>query len=470
MLLRECSIAVDIGASSGNVVAGYLEEGKLVLKEVHRFPNNFIEKNGDFLWDIDKLFVEIQVGIQKCEIYGFLPKSIGIDTWAVDFVLLDENDQLLTDVFSYRDPRTDGMMDKVFQIIAKEELYDRTGIQFQKFNTIYQLYALKENEPEVLNNAKTFLLLPDYINFLLTGTKVNEYTNATTTQLVSAEQKDWDYEIIDRLGFNKEMFQEIKMPKTYLGNIKEEYQKKFGFDLQVILPATHDTASAIVAVPESDETIYISSGTWSLIGTENEFPLCTNEALNYNFTNEGGFEYRFRFLKNIMGLWMIQEVKRIYGEKYSYDDLVRLAEEVEDFNSIVDVNDDRFLRPINMIEEVQDYCKETKQKVPNTPGQIAKCIYDSLAESYQTSVNQIESLLNRTFDKINIIGGGAQNKLLNQLLANKTNKKVYTGPIEATALGNIIVQLVAREKIQDLKEAKNLIKRSFTIEKYVSNL
>lgn len=467
MLLRECSIAVDIGASSGNVVAGYLEEGKLYLKELHRFPNNLIERNGDFLWDINKLFVEILVGIQKCEIYGLLPKSIGIDTWAVDFVLLDENDQLLTDVFSYRDPRTDGMMDKVFQIITKEELYDRTGIQFQKFNTIYQLYALKEKEPEVLNNAKTFLMLPDYINFLLTGTKANEYTNATTTQLVSAEQKDWDYELINRLGFNKEMFQEIKKPKTYLGNIKEEYQRKFGFDLKVILPATHDTASAIVAVPQLDETIYISSGTWSLIGTENKFPLCTNKALNYNFTNEGGFEYRFRFLKNIMGLWMIQEVKRLYGEKYSYDDLVRLAEEVEDFNSLVDVNDDRFLNPVNMIEEVKDYCKQTKQKTPNTPGQIAKCIYDSLVESYQISVNQIESLLNKKFDKINIIGGGAQNNLLNRLLANKTNKKVYTGPIEATALGNIIVQLIAREKIQDLKEAKNLIKHSFTIEKYV---
>lgn len=464
--MNRCSLAVDIGASNGNVIAGYLEDGKLVLREIHRFPNNLIEKNGSFIWDIDALFSEIQKGVLKCKKYNFIPTSIGIDTWAVDFVLLDDNDQLLTEVFSYRDSRTDGMMEKVFQTISKEQLYSRTGIQFQKFNTIYQLYALKEQHPEILSKAKSFLMIPDYINFLLTGKKGNEYTNATSTQLVHAERKEWDYDLIDKLGFHKEMFHEIKQPMTVLGSLKSDLKEKFGFDMQVILPATHDTASAVVAVPEQEATIYISSGTWSLIGTESEQPLCTEKALKYNFTNEGGFEYRFRFLKNIMGLWMIQEVKRLYNDTYTFKDLVRLAQEVKDFHSIVNVNDSRFLKPKNMIKEIQDECKKTKQQVPNTPGEVAKCIYDSLAESYRIAVSQIEKMLNREFNKINVIGGGAQNDMLNQLIANITYKEVNAGPIEATAIGNVIVQMIQLGEINNLQSAKEIIRDSFKIDTF----
>ena len=465
-----CFIAIDIGASNGNVYAGYLQEENIVVKELHRFPNNSIEKNGSFIWNIDQLFKEIIKGIHKCNDFNLRPKSIGIDTWAVDFALLDENDQLLTDIFSYRDSRTDGMMERVFQYISKENLYSLTGIQFQKFNTIYQLYSLKENEPDILQKAKSLLMIPDYINFLLTGRKVNEYTNATTTQLVHAQNKDWDDGLIEKLGFNRDIFLEIYPPKTIIGNLLPEYKEQFGFDLQVVLPSTHDTASAVLAVPEpDDDTIYISSGTWSLIGTEIYSPICTNEALKNNFTNEGGFEHRYRFLKNIMGLWMIQEVKRLYMDKYSYEDLVDLALEAEHFRSIVDVNDVRFLKPKNMIEEIQKFCKETEQEVPTTPGEIAKCIYDSLVESYSIAVEQLENILQKQFHQINIIGGGAQNNYLNQLIAAKTKKEVIAGPIEATAIGNIVAQMIALGEISSVEEARRKIKNSFQIRKFTYN-
>lgn len=463
----EYCLAVDIGASSGRVMLGNLEDRKMKLKEIHRFANNLIEKNGHFCWDITRLFNEIKTGIKKCNQLGVKPVSIGIDTWAVDFVLLDEHDELLTDAVSYRDPRTDGMMEEVEKIIMKERLYLETGIQFQKFNTIYQLYAIKKQQPEVLKKAKTFLMLPDYLHFLLTGKKANEYTNATSTQLLNAFTKKWDKEIINQLDLNIDMFQEIKMPKDKLGHLKPELVEEFGFDLEVILPATHDTASAVLAVPELDETIYISSGTWSLIGVENDFPICVTKALDYNFTNEGGMDYQFRFLKNIMGLWMIQEVHRNYEQKYSFAELVDLSRATSNFSSIVNVDDQRFLKPENMIEEIQNYCRETNQQVPETPCEVAKCIFDSLAISYVQAIGEIEEIYEREFSTINVIGGGSQNELLNQLIADVTKKEVYAGPVEATAIGNLVVQLIALEEIQDIHEARSIIKQSFEVKKYV---
>ncbi len=460
------AIAVDIGASSGRLILGYLEDGQLKLKEIHRFENKIVKKGESFCWEVDKLFREIKRGLKKCNQLGIKPDSIGIDTWAVDFVLLDENDKLLTDAVSYRDPRTDGMMEQVFEQIMKERLYLETGIQFQKFNTIFQLWSMKQKNPEVLTKAKSFLMIPDYFNFLLTGKKVNEYTNASTTQLVNAFTKKWDQQLIDLLDLNKEMFQEIKLPKTIVGNLSEELVSELGFDMQVILPATHDTGSAVIAVPEQDETIYISSGTWSLMGTENHFPICVTKALDYNFTNEGGMDYRFRFLKNIMGLWMIQEVKRNYNNEYSFARLVELAEEAKDFKAIVNVNDDRFLKPDNMIQEIQNYCIETGQPIPSTPGEVAKCVYDSLAISYQKAVTEIEEIFEKKFEKINVIGGGCQNEMLNQLIADVTGKEVYAGPVEATAIGNIAAQLMALGEIDTIQEARVLIKSSFEVKKY----
>ncbi|RAS73269.1 rhamnulokinase [Priestia endophytica] len=464
--MKKCCLAVDIGASSGRLIASHLENGQLKLNEIHRFENKIVRKDDQFCWELDRLFLEIKKGIKKCQGKGLKPESIGIDTWAVDFILLDENEKPLTNSVAYRDPRTDGMIDEVFKIIMKERLYLETGIQFQKFNTIYQLYSIKQNNPEILDKAASFLMIPDYFNYLLTGKKANEYTNATSTQLVNAFTKKWDDEILDQLGIKKEIFQEIHNPKTVLGTLKEDLVEEFGFDMKVILPATHDTGSAVISVPELDETIYISSGTWSLIGVENYFPICVTKALDYNFTNEGGIDYRYRFLKNIMGLWMIQEVKRNYQDQYSFAELVDLARQVQDFTSTVNVDDSRFLKPENMIEEIQRYCQETNQAIPTTPGEVAKCVYDSLVCSYQQAINQIEEIFERKFEKINVIGGGCQNEMLNQLIADTTKKVVYAGPVEATAIGNIVSQLMAVGEIEDINEARTIIKHSFEVKKF----
>lgn len=464
--MTKYSAAIDIGASSGRLILGYLEDGLMKLDEIHRFENRIVKKGDFFCWEVDKLFQEIITGLKKCKELGIKLDSIGIDTWAVDFVLLDEADQLITEAVSYRDPRTNGMMEEVFKLIPQEELYLRTGIQFQKFNTIYQLYSIKKEQPEILEKAKSFLTIPDYFNFLLTGKKANEYTNATSTQLVNAISKTWDLDILDVIGMKKDIFQEILAPKTILGSLKEEWVSELGADITVVLPATHDTGSAVIAVPEENETIYISSGTWSLIGTETDSPICTNKARDYNFTNEGGINDQYRFLKNIMGLWMIQEVKRVYNDQYSFADLIDLAREVKDFKAIVNVNDDRFLRPDNMVQEIINYCLETGQSVPSSPGEIAKCVFESLAESYLEAVIEIEEILEKRFEKINVIGGGCQNEILNQLIADVSKKEVYAGPVEATAIGNIAAQLMALGIIKDIKEARAIIKASFEVKKY----
>lgn len=464
--MKKCCLAVDIGASSGRLIAGYLEDGLLNLKEIHRFENKMVQKNGQFCWELDRLFEEIKKGIHTCSEMGLSPESIGIDTWAVDFVLLDEFNKPLTDFVAYRDSRTDGMMDEVFKTFMKERLYLETGIQFQKFNTIYQLYSIKQKNPEILEKATSFLMVPDYFNYLLTGKKANEYTNATSTQFVNAFTKKWDHEILDQLGINKEMFQDIHTPKTVLGTLTEDLIEEFGFDMKVILPATHDTGSAVISVPEQEETIYISSGTWSLVGVENHFPICITKALDYNFTNEGGIDYRYRFLKNIMGLWMIQEVKRNFKDQFSFAELVTLASQAQKFKSIVNVDDPRFLKPENMIQEIQNYCQETNQPIPVKPEEVAKCVFDSLVCSYQQAIKQIEEIFERTFNKINVIGGGCQNEMLNQLIADATKKEVYAGPVEATAIGNIVSQLMAVGEIENIKEARTIIKNSFKVKKY----
>ncbi|MFS0749133.1 rhamnulokinase [Oceanobacillus sp. 1P07AA] len=462
---QQCNLAVDIGASSGRVIAGYLQNGKLLLDEVHRFDNTLIEVNNYFCWDIDRIYQEILTGIKSAADKGYQPISLGIDTWAVDFVLLDENDDRLTDAVSYRDPRTDGMMEEVFAQISKERLYLETGIQFQKFNTIYQLQALKNSNPELMEKATSFLMIPDYLNFLLTGKKVNEYTNATTTQLVNAFTKKWDIDLIKQLGFNSNMFMDIQPPESVIGNLRPELQEELGVDFNIILPATHDTGSAVVAVPEQKNTLYISSGTWSLIGVENHFPICITKALDYNFTNEGGANYRFRFLKNIMGLWMIQEVKRNFNEEYDFADFAAMAKE-ESFGSIVDVDDNRFLKPENMIEEIKAYCKETNQAIPQSPSEVAKCVFNSLAVSYQQAISQIEEIYEIEFPTIHVIGGGSQNQMLNQLIADTTRKTVIAGLSEATAIGNLIVQMMAINQIDDIQQARQIIKASFDLNTY----
>lgn len=463
-------LAIDIGASSGRHILGYMENGKLKIEEIYRFENSINKIGDEYCWDIKGLFNEVKSGIKRCKEIGKIPTSIGIDTWGVDFILLDDKDEMLGNAVAYRDDRTEGMMEEALKKIPKDMLYLYTGIQFQRFNTLYQLLAIKNKNKEILDKAKTFLMIPDYLNFLLTGRKVNEYTNASTTQLVNSFDRTWDEKILKEYGINKDIFQEIKLPKTKIGGLRKELVEEFGFDMKVILPATHDTGSAFIAsVCNDNDSIYLSSGTWSLIGVENRFPICVPQAMDYNFTNEGGIDYRYRFLKNIMGLWVIQEVRRNLNSKYSFAELVDLARQHMDFSSIVDVDDDRFLKPDNMIEEIKDYCRETNQKVPEEAGEIAVCVYNSLAHSYKKAVASLEEIFEKKFKRINIFGGGCKNDLLNEIVSKVTGKEILAGPSEATAIGNIAAQLISLGTFKDLSEARQVIKESFNIKKFSPN-
>lgn len=463
-------LAVDIGASSGRHILSHMENGKMVLEEIYRFPNGMEEHQGKKTWNVDALFGEIKTGMKKCKELGKMPVSVGIDTWAVDFVLLDQNDERIGDAVAYRDERTKNMDEKVYELIAEKELYGRTGIQKQIFNTIYQLMALKTKNPDDLQNASKLLLIPDYFNFLLTGKAVTEYTNATTTQLVNAQTKDWDEELIHKLGYPVSIFQQIQLPGTVLGSVKKDIEKEIGYTCKVVLPATHDTGSAVVAVPVAEEfgeenVLYISSGTWSLMGTELQEADCSEESRQHNLTNEGGYQYRFRYLKNIMGLWMIQSVKKEIGGELGFGEICEAASKC-DITSIVDCNDDRFLAPANMTEEVRAACRESGQKEPEGIAEVAAVIYNSLAKCYANAKLEIEDMTGKSYDSIHIIGGGANADYLNRLTVKATGNKVLAGPIEATAIGNLAVQMITDGVLGSLQDARKCILESFPIERY----
>ena len=463
-------LAVDIGASSGRHILAHMENGKLQLEEVHRFYNGMSEKDGEMCWDFDALFKEIKIGLKKCKEIGKIPTSIGVDTWGVDFVLLDENDQVLGNTVGYRDERTQGMDEEVYKIIPEKELYARTGIQKAIYNTIYQLMAVKQKHPEYLEKAKTFLMVPDYFHFLLSGIKSNEYTEATTSQLTNPITKEWDMELIEMLGYSTDMFQKISPTGTVLGSLRPEIQEEIGFDCKVVLPATHDTGSAVLAVPSNNpDTVYISSGTWSLMGVERQAADCSPASYAHNFTNEGGFQYRFRYLKNIMGLWMIQSVKKELKEEkgidLSFGELCADAA-TQTIPSIVNANDNRFLAPKNMTKEVQAACAESGQPVPETPGEIASVIYNSLAKCYADTIEEIQEMTGKTYDSISIVGGGSNAVYLNELTAKYTGRTVYAGPTEATAIGNLMVQMMANGELSDLATARDCVFDSFAVQTY----
>ena len=460
-------LAVDIGASSGRLILGHLENGKMEREEVHRFENGMVKKDGELCWEFDRLFQEIKNGLKKCKEIGKIPVSMGVDTWGVDFVLMDKDDKVLGNTVGYRDHRNEGMDEEVYKTISLEDLYARTGIQKAIFNTVYQLMAVKTKHPEYLEQAETMLHLPDYFHYLLTGKKTCEYTEATTGQLVNAETKDWDYELIDKLGYPRKMFQKLIMPGTSVGHFTEEVKAEVGFDVEVVAPATHDTGSAVLAVPANDDDfIYISSGTWSLMGIEREKADCSKKSCEMNFTNEGGYAGRFRYLKNIMGLWMIQSVRHEYDDKYGFAEICQMAEEAKDFPSRVDANDECFLSPESMIEEVKDYCRRTGQKVPETLGEIATVIYTSLAECYAKTAKELEEMTGRTFSRIHVVGGGSNAGYLNELTARATGKEVHAGPGEATAIGNITAQMLKAEEFKSIEEARTTIHESFGIKVY----
>lgn len=468
-------LAIDIGASSGRHILGTVREGKVILQEIYRFDNGMKRKDGHLCWDVESLFAEIKEGMKQCKKLGKLPVSMGIDTWAVDFVLMDKDNRVLGDAVGYRDDRTKGMDHKVYETISLKDLYGRTGIQKQIFNTIYQLAAVKEKNPEYLEKADSFLMIPDYFHYLLTGVKKQEYTNATTTQLVNPETGTWDYELIRLLGLPERLFGELSMPGTTAGELTEEIREEVGFSCRVVLPATHDTGSAVMAVPVvpdgedfMDDILYISSGTWSLMGTELHKADCSMESMEANFTNEGGYDHRFRYLKNIMGLWMIQSVKKELakaGQNYSFAELCQMASE-EHIASIVDCNDSVFLAPESMTRAVQDFCRKSGQEVPETAGRIAAVIYNSLAACYGNTVKELEAITGKTYPSIHVVGGGSNAEYLNRLTADSTGRTVYAGPGEATAIGNLLAQMLAAGEFDGLKPAREAVYRSFAIKEY----
>ena len=457
-------LAVDIGASSGRHILGWVDNGKIWIEEIYRFENKLIKRNGHLCWDIEHLFNEVVEGLKKCKQLDRIPASVGIDTWGVDFVLLDGNGKLLGDTVAYRDSRTKGMDEEVYKVISEADLYDRNGIQKQLFNSIYQLMAIKKYNSQDLQNAEHFLMIPEYLNYLLTGVMKNEYTNATTTQLVNAKTQDWDFALLEKLGIPTKIFGKLNMPKTVVGNLSDEIANRVGFQTEVVLPATHDTGSAVMAVPtKSEDAIYLSSGTWSLMGIERLIPDCSEASRKRNFTNEGGYHYRYRYLKNIMGMWMMQSLRREFKHKYKFEELYQLAYIGRYFTSVVNVNDESFLAPDNMIKAIQDYCEKTNQEKPETECELLYCIYCSLARCYAQTVVEIEEVTDKKFDKIHVVGGGCQDQFLNALIATETGKEVYAGPVEATALGNLMAQMLKDKVFEDLSEARRVVAKSFDV-------
>jgi rhamnulokinase len=454
--------AIDIGASSGRIMVGELNEGKLDIQEIHRFANGFSQRDGHCFWDIDHLLKQILQGLQKVKTLGYEHCTVGIDTWAVDYVLLDEKGDRLREAISYRDRRTDHTIDKLEHTLSKAAIYQKTGIQFQPFNTIYQLF---EEDRELLKKTDKIMMIPDYLGYCLTGKAVTEITNASTTQLLNASTGNLDPELLEAVSVQEQQFAPLTEPGCELGKLRNEWFPDYDLPAcKVMTVATHDTASAVIAAPGvNDGWAYISSGTWSLIGVENKTPIITDLALENNYTNERGANNTIRFLKNIIGMWAIQEVRQQLQADYSFQQLAEEAEKTEPFQQFINLNDKRFLNPENMIKEIQHYCRQTRQKIPRTAGELACCIYSNLAIIYAIAIKELETITEKPIEQFHIIGGGARNDFLNQLTADMSGKAVYAGPIEATATGNLLMQMIAAKEVKDIKEARQVVRNSFPI-------
>lgn len=446
-------LAIDIGASSGRHILGYIDNGRLKLEEIHRFENYITNQNSTLVWDIEHLVNEVKKGIANCKEIGKIPCTVAIDTWGVDYVLLDENKKEIKPCYCYRDSRTNAVIDEVESLVSPAQLYAKTGIQKQNFNTIYQLYADKKNGK--LLNAKYFLMMPEYLSFKLTGVCKNEYTNATTTGLVNAKTKTWDNDILSALDLPSELFGALNTPSSLVGDLSAEVQRIVGFNSTVIFAPSHDTASAVCACPMQDDDLYISSGTWSLIGTEITQPILSDNARKLNFSNEGGIDYRFRFLKNYMSMWLFQNIRRNLNKSMTYDEMMTLAMNCGEYKYF-DVNDSTLVAPKNMIEAIG------KLIGSDDLGFILNSAYHSLAKSYSEAMTEIEAVTGKRFNAIHIVGGGCQDEYLNALTRDYTGKDVTAGPIEATATGNIVSQIMHDKKIS-LATARDLIKNSFDI-------
>lgn len=464
--------AIDLGAESGRVILGKLSDRKLELEEMHRFPNGPVRTLDDLHWDVLRLWSEMKTGVgMACSEAGSL-EGIGIDTWGVDFGLLVADDGLLGNPFHYRDARTNGILEKAFEILPREAFFDATGIQFMQFNSIFQLLAMRLGGSPLLDPARTMLLMPDLFNFWFTGRKCCEFTNATTTQAYDPRKGDWARELINKLGLPDSIFAEVVPAGTKLGPVRPEVAEEIGIgSVDMIAPATHDTGSAVAAVPAAghESWAFLSSGTWSLMGMEVDAPIINETSLRYNFTNEGGVYNTYRFLKNIMGLWLVQESRRTWqraGREYSYRELTEMAAKAKPFAAMVDPDDPSFLAPGDMPARIAAYCRKTGQAVPEEPGSIVRTCLESLAMTYRQTLARIEECTGRRAAVIHVVGGGTQNQQLCQWTADATGRPVVAGPIEATAAGNLVVQAVATGVLQDISEARALVRRSFDLPVY----
>jgi rhamnulokinase len=464
-------LAFDIGASSGRAILGTLSDGKLHLTEVHRFTNQMMQLHGHYFWNIFSLFDELKTGLTRCiRETGVQPISIGIDTWGVDYGLVTSDGYLAGLPFAYRDHRTDQIMPEFFNILSEEETYRLSGLQFMQFNTLFQLFASVQSGHTALKIADSLLFTPDLLNFMFTGIRKNEYTIASTSALLKPGKPEWEPRLLEAAGVSPGLFEDIVLPGTVLGPILPEVCSSAKCcEIPCIAVASHDTASAVASVPASGERwAYISSGTWSLMGIESPVPLVSETSRLMNFTNEGGIDGTTRFLKNIMGMWLIQECKKIWDarEKLSWENIVELSKASQPFAFLVDPDHPGFLNPADMPEAIREFCRNTGQLVPVTEGQIARCIYDSLALKYKYTLAQIEEITGDKIEKIHIIGGGANNRFLCQLTADATGLPVWAGPVEATAIGNILVQARAMGYLKTLVEMRQLVAQSFEPELY----
>ena len=466
-------LAFDFGASSGRAMLAKFDGEKITLEEKHRFSNDPVTVNGGMYWDILRLFHEIKQGILKCANSGDRDiDCIGIDTWGVDYGLLDEHDQLLGNPYHYRDTRTDGMYEEAFARVPKEEIFQSTGIAFNWFNTLYQLLAARLSGDVALKNAKTLLFIPDLLNFFLTGEKRTEYTIASTSQMFDSQTHTWAEGLLKKLDIPTDIFADMVYPGEQVGVLKADLAEELGVaQIPVIAVASHDTGSAVASVPvvDQDDFIYISSGTWSLMGVELDAPNVSAGALEHNFTNEGGVNRTIRFLKNIMGLWLIQESRRQWdreGELLSFDELEQQANAAEPFVSLIDPDYPAFQTPGNMPRRIREFCEKTGQKVPQTKGEVVRCIAESLAFKYRNTIEGMEEVTGKKYNAVNIVGGGIKDKMICRFTANATKRTVQAGPVEATSIGNVIVQAMAVGAVRDLKEGRRIVRDSFDIAVY----
>jgi len=474
-MAEQCYLAVDLGAESGRIIAGLLDGDQIRLEEIHRFANGPVHVADTLRWDVLRLWSEIQTGLGKgAQAWGSSAVSVGVDTWGVDYVLLARNNELLSQPYHYRDPRTNGILELITSRVSRKEIFGQTGLQFLPINTLYQLVAMQRTHPQLLEQAERFLLMPDFFHWLLSGSQVVEYTNATTTQCLGATSRDWAHDLLQKVGLPLAMFPEVVAPGTNLGRLRADVAERCRLPrLNVVAPATHDTASAVAAIPTSRtgsaNWAYISSGTWSLMGLELPQPVLTPRALALNMTNEGGLDGTYRLLKNIMGLWLVQECRRSFerhGQSLSYADLTRLAGEARPFRSLVDPDHSEFLAPADMPAEFRKWCVEKGQPEPENAGEFIRCALESLALKYRMVLSWLEELSGEKVDVIHIVGGGSQNELLNQFTANACGRPVVAGPVEATALGNVLLQARSSGALATLADMRNVVRASSTLVHY----